>query len=59
MSLCASCGLQLYGEFALCPYHHLVYGDNWGMSNRIMCDFLHRGVVPARLTQKERKRRAV
>jgi hypothetical protein len=46
--------LQLSGESALCPHHHCVYGDDWATANRIMCDFFHRGVVPSRLTQKER-----
>jgi hypothetical protein len=31
-----------------------VYGDDWATANRIMCDFFHRGKLPARLTQKER-----
>jgi hypothetical protein len=31
-----------------------VYGDDWAEANRIMCDFFHRGKLPARLAQKER-----
>ena len=54
MSLCASCGLQLSGEAALCPHHHCVYGDDWAVANRIMCDFFHRKKVPPRLTATER-----
>jgi hypothetical protein len=54
MSLCASCGLQLSGEAALCPHHHCVYGDDWAVANRIMCDFFHRKKVPPRLAQQER-----
>lgn len=54
MSLCASCGLQLVGEGNLCPHHHTVYGDDWAVSNRILCDFFHRGVVPVRLSKHER-----
>jgi len=54
MSLCASCGLQLSGDAALCPHHHCVYGDDWAIANRIMCDFFHRGKLPPRLTQSER-----
>ncbi len=54
MSLCASCGLQLSGDAALCPHHHCVYGDNWAAANRIMCDFLHRGKPPRRLDAAER-----
>jgi hypothetical protein len=54
MSLCASCGLQLSGEAGLCPHHHCVYGDDWAVANRIMCDFFHRQKVPPRLGQTER-----
>jgi hypothetical protein len=54
MSLCASCGLQLSGDAGLCPHHHCVYGDDWAVANRIMCDFFHRRKVPPRLAQTER-----
>ncbi len=57
MSLCASCGLQLLGDFALCPHHHYhcVYGDDWAVTNRVMCDFIHRKKVPVRLPPGERE----
>jgi hypothetical protein len=54
MSLCASCGLQLAGDATLCPHHHCVYGDDWAVANRIMCDFFHRRKVPPRLAQHDR-----
>jgi len=54
MSLCVSCGLQLSGTAALCPHHHCVYGDDWAVGNRIMCDFFHRRRVPERLSRAER-----
>jgi hypothetical protein len=54
MAFCASCGLALRGDLWLCPHHHLVYGDEWAESNRIWCDFFHRGLVPGRLTETER-----
>jgi hypothetical protein len=54
MSLCASCGLQLSGDAALCPHHHCVYGNDWAVANRIMCDFFHRRKVPPRLAQHDR-----
>jgi|RhiMetdeSRZDD1v2_1073273.scaffolds.fasta_scaffold2490802_1 hypothetical protein len=55
MSLCASCGMRLAGDAALCPHHHFVYGhDDWAVTNRIICDFLHRKKVPSRLTPSER-----
>jgi hypothetical protein len=31
-----------------------VYGDDWAVANRIMCDFFHRKKVPPRLAQAER-----
>ena len=54
VSVCASCGLQLSGESALCPHHHCVFGDDWATANRLMCDFFHRGKIPPRLGPKER-----
>lgn len=54
MSLCSSCGVQLSEDGELCPHHHYVYADDWALNNRIMCNFFHRGVVPDRLTAKER-----
>jgi hypothetical protein len=29
----------------LCAYHTSSYGDDWATGNRIMCDFVHRGIV--------------
>lgn len=54
MSLCASCGLQLSGDSALCPHHHCVYGDDWAVANRIICNFIHRKIEPERLSAAER-----
>jgi hypothetical protein len=31
-----------------------VYGDDWAIANRIMCDFFHRRKVPPRLAQHDR-----
>jgi hypothetical protein len=55
MSICASCGLQLAGDSALCPHHHCVFGDDWAEGNRLMCDFFHRGKVPPRLAGDEQE----
>jgi len=30
----------------MCAHHVASSGDDWAMGNRIMCDFLHRGVSP-------------
>lgn len=54
MSLCASCGLPLSSDAGICPHHHAVYGDEWAASNRVHCDFFHRGIVPERLPEADR-----
>ena len=55
MSLCAQCGLVLVGDGELCAHHACVHGDNWSDSNRVMCAFVHRGIVASRLPAKDRE----
>jgi hypothetical protein len=31
------------GDF--CAHHSSGHGDDWATGNRLMCDFLHRGIV--------------
>jgi hypothetical protein len=45
MSLCAYCGQSLPEGRGLCPHHSTGHGDDWATGNRIMCDFVHRGIV--------------
>ena len=54
MALCAQCGLQLLPGNGLCRHHPHSYGADWAKSNRVMCDFLHRKKVLARLASDER-----
>ncbi|HYE19702.1 MAG TPA: hypothetical protein VEA69_14725 [Tepidisphaeraceae bacterium] len=54
VSICSQCGCALPGDVDLCTYHHTVYGDDWAVANRIMCDLFHRGKIPPRLTAAER-----
>ena len=54
MSLCTSCGVSIPDDLALCSHHHMVNGDDWSVSNRIVCDFIHRGIVPPRLDEDKR-----
>ena len=54
MNLCASCGMQLAGEANLCAHHDAGGLIGWAVSNRIMCDFFHRGIVPSRLCEADR-----
>lgn len=55
MSLCVSCGLQLAGEASLCPHHHSAFSDDWAAVNRIVCDFVHRGLLPPRVAKDARE----
>ena len=43
MSLCAYCREQTLGE--ICGHHSPGYEADWATGNRIMCDFVHRGIV--------------
>ena len=43
----------MIGDSMLCAHHHLV-SDEWAAGNRVMCNFIHRGVVPERLSAEER-----
>lgn len=56
MSLCASCGLTVPDDTAaaLCLYHLVGDDDEWSVTNRIMCDFFHRGKSPVRLAPTDR-----
>ena len=45
MSLCIQCGYPTSGADDMCVHHVAAYADDWAMGNRIMCDFLHRGIV--------------
>ena len=53
MSVCACCGLAITDSSELCRYH-LSNGDGWAQTNRIMCDFVHRRKIPARLAPDNR-----
>jgi hypothetical protein len=47
MSLCVVCRSPCPDGSALCPHHHWTPDDRWAVGNRIVCDFLHRGIVSA------------
>lgn len=47
MSLCAYCGLSTDDPYLICSHHHGIAPEgDWATGNRIMCDFLHRGIAP-------------
>src|SRR5262245_61845519 len=39
------CGMELAGEANLCAAHDLPVTDRWAAENRLMCNFLHRGIT--------------
>jgi len=45
MSLCVVCAQPTPGHDDVCAFHVFSHGDDWATGNRIMCDFLHRGVL--------------
>lgn len=50
---CPSCG-QGTSE-TLCAYHAAGgWKDTWAAENRVICDLIHRGTEPARLSAEER-----
>lgn len=53
MTRCVSCGAELSPAMDLCPQHH-VPETGWAATNRIMCDFVHRGIVIRRVPVAER-----
>jgi hypothetical protein len=47
MRRCVLCGESTLGEENFCLFHLDADEDNWATGNRIMCDFLHRRIVPS------------
>jgi len=45
MSLCALCGQSTNDGGNACAYHFARREEGWAVENRIMCDFVHRGIV--------------
>jgi hypothetical protein len=47
MSLCAQCAQPTLTERDLCVHHLHLYphADDWAAGNRIMCNFVHRGIM--------------
>ena len=44
MNHCIYCG-YLIPEGEMCGHHTVSYGEGWAKSNRIQCDFFHRGII--------------
>lgn len=45
MSLCSVCAQPTLGDSDVCVFHLYGQGDDWAVGNRVICDFLHRGIV--------------
>ena len=45
MALCVLCAQPCFGPDDVCAYHTASHGDDWAASNRIMCNFVHRGII--------------
>jgi hypothetical protein len=54
MLLCPVCCQPVPENTAFCALHVGPLGGGWAASNRIMCDFFHRGVTPPRLEAPDR-----
>lgn len=52
MSVCAICASVIADGEALCSAHPLAPDLDWSVANRLMCDFIHRGRVPARVIEE-------
>jgi hypothetical protein len=53
MSLCIMCGGSNPDQGEICSYH-MAAEESWSVGNRIMCDFVHRAIVPPRLEAADR-----
>lgn len=42
---CAYCGEATVDLSGICRFHSMLQADDWARANRIMCDFIHRGIV--------------
>lgn len=52
MSLCALCAQPTLDGDEVCVFHLYGHGDDWAAGNRIMCDFVHRGIVRAGVRER-------
>jgi hypothetical protein len=51
MNRCPYCGRLMVERGAMCTYHgNAADRDDWARGNRIMCDFIHRGIVAPALS---------
>jgi hypothetical protein len=53
MSFCVVCGHTNPDRASFCSFH-ITQDPDWAAANRIMCDLVHRAIVPRRLPASER-----
>lgn len=51
---CPRCATVVIGR-AMCDYHGQAESNNWAKGNRVLCDLLHRGIAPERLSVEDRE----
>ncbi len=53
MPVCMQCGQPTDGAAEICSYHVYAIVDGWATANRMMCDLLHRGIVPPAPSERD------
>jgi hypothetical protein len=48
MRRCPNCGAEIDAFTLLCRHHHEGVAAGWSLVNRLMCDLVHRHIVPPR-----------
>lgn len=51
--ICSACASHVYDD-GICS-HHFVTEDEWAAANRVWCDMVHRGRLPARVAPEDRE----
>jgi len=47
--ICASCGNDTLDDTDLCRSHPIMGDMLWAATNKLMCDFFHRHLIPPRV----------
>jgi hypothetical protein len=53
MSVCVLCAQPTFGHDGACAFHFYSQGEDWAAGNRLMCDFVHRGLVPSAAIERD------
>ena len=55
MASCARCGLITPDDAEICVQHVVADEPDWATANRMMCDFVHRRIVPPAWSEREQQ----